>query len=46
MAWWAWADSSGYTARKEMDREQERKKDRIQRQREHIGTVDTSKRKK
>jgi small Trp-rich protein len=46
MAWWAWADSSGYTARKEMDREQERKKDRIQRQRENIGTVDTSKRKK
>ena len=46
MAWWAWADSSGYTARKAMEREQERKKERILRHRENIGSLDTGKRKK
>ncbi|QTD47402.1 TIGR04438 family Trp-rich protein [Ottowia testudinis] len=37
MAWWAWADWSGYTKRKAMEREDQRKQDRINRQREAIG---------
>ena len=35
--WWAWADWSGYTKRKAMEREDQRKLDRINRQREAIG---------
>lgn len=34
MAWWAWADSSGYTKRKEMDKMEKRKQDRLDKQRE------------
>jgi small Trp-rich protein len=45
MAWWAWADSSGYTKRKAMEREQARKQARIDQQRENIGTLSTKKRK-
>jgi small Trp-rich protein len=45
MAWWAWADSSGYTKRKAMEREQARKQARIDKQRENIGTLSTKKRK-
>jgi small Trp-rich protein len=37
VVWWAWADWSGYTKRKAMDRENERKKARIERQREQLG---------
>ncbi len=37
-AWWAWADSSGYTKRKAMERENERRQDRIDRQKTAIGT--------
>ncbi|WOP14452.1 TIGR04438 family Trp-rich protein [Ottowia sp. SB7-C50] len=36
-AWWSWADWSGYTKRKAMEREDQRKLDRINRQREAIG---------
>lgn len=35
--WWAWADWSGYTKRKAMEREARRKTNRIQRQREALG---------
>ena len=38
VAWWAWADSSGYTKRKAMEREDARRKDRIDRNKEAIGT--------
>lgn len=38
VAWWAWADSSGYTKRKAMERENERRQDRINRQKTAIGT--------
>jgi len=38
VAWWAWADSSGYTKRKAMERENERRQDRIDRQKTAIGT--------
>ncbi len=35
--WWAWADQSGYTKRKAVEREDERKARRIDRQREQLG---------
>ncbi len=38
VAWWAWADSSGYTKRKAMERENERRHDRIDRHKTAIGT--------
>lgn len=38
ITWWAWADSSGYTKRKAMDRENERRQDRIDRHKTAIGT--------
>ena len=37
VVWWAWADSSGYTKRVEMDKMEKRKTDRIARQREAMG---------
>lgn len=36
-AWWAWADASGYTRRKAMEREDKRRLDRINKQRENMG---------
>lgn len=39
MAWWAWADASGYTKRKAMEREQRRKQERIDRQRSQMGML-------
>ncbi len=38
IAWWAWADSTGYTKRKSMERENLRKQHRIDRNKEAIGT--------
>ena len=37
VVWWTWADWSGYTKRKAMERDDQRKLDRINRQREAIG---------
>ncbi|CAN7667432.1 TIGR04438 family Trp-rich protein [Pseudorhodoferax sp. LjRoot39] len=37
MAWWAWADASGYTKRKAMERDAARKAARIDRQRDALG---------
>ena len=39
VAWWAWADSSGYTKRRAMERELARKNERINKNRENIGTL-------
>lgn len=39
MLWWAWADSSGYTKRKSMERELARKQARIDKNKEAIGTA-------
>lgn len=36
MAWWAWADSSGYTKRKAAERDSARKAARIERQRDKL----------
>ncbi len=38
-AWWAWADSTGWTKRKAMQREIERKEARVEKNRESIGTA-------
>ena len=38
IAWWAWADSTGYTKRKAMERENLRKQARIDSNKEAIGT--------
>jgi small Trp-rich protein len=35
--WWAWADSSGYTKRKAMEREEERRQSRIDKNRLAMG---------
>ncbi|MCM3563872.1 TIGR04438 family Trp-rich protein [Hydrogenophaga intermedia] len=37
VAWWAWADTTGYTKRKAMERMDQKKKDRIDKQRETLG---------
>lgn len=39
MAWWAWADASGYTKRKVIERENLRKQARIDRQRSQLGLL-------
>lgn len=44
MAWWAWADASGYTKKRVMERENERKNARILKNRENIGTLGKSRR--
>ena len=36
-AWWAWADWSGYTKRKAVERENARKQARIDKSREQLG---------
>lgn len=36
-AWWAWADASGYTKRKEIEKMEERKRKRINRHKEALG---------
>lgn len=37
MAWWAWADATGYTKRKQMEKMDKKKQDRIDKQREALG---------
>ena len=37
VAWWTWADYSGFTKKKAMDRENARKKVRLDKQRENLG---------
>ena len=39
VAWWSWADSSGYTKRKEMGKMDKRKQDRLEKQREQMGML-------
>lgn len=46
MAWWAWADASGYTKRKEMEREDARRKERIERNREALGMLSSKKKRR
>jgi small Trp-rich protein len=44
MAWWAWADASGYTKKKAMQKEEARRQARIDRNREAVGTLNSRKR--
>ena len=37
LLWWAWADSTGYTKRKAMEKVDQRKQDRIDRNKEAMG---------
>jgi len=37
VAWWAWADTSGYTKRKAMEKMDQKKQDRIDRHRTALG---------
>jgi small Trp-rich protein len=37
VAWWYWADATGYTKRKAMQREEKRKQNRLDKQREALG---------
>lgn len=41
--WWFWADSSGYTKRRVMERENARKKARIDKNREVLGILSKKK---
>ena len=41
MAWWAYADASGYTKRQVMKKEDLRKQDRIDRQRSQLGMLNS-----
>lgn len=42
--WWTWADATGYTKKKAMDRENARRKERIDRTHEALGTRPKQKR--
>jgi small Trp-rich protein len=44
VVWWAWADKSGYTKQKEMDKMDKRRNDRIEKQREAMGMLPKKKR--
>ncbi|MBP6305016.1 MAG: TIGR04438 family Trp-rich protein [Giesbergeria sp.] len=37
VAWWSWADATGYTKRKAMDRMDKRKQERLDKNREALG---------
>lgn len=37
VAWWSWADWSGYTKKREVDKENAKRQARIDKQRENIG---------
>ena len=39
VSWWAWADSTGYTKKKEMDKMDQRRKERIEKQRVAMGML-------
>ncbi|MCF8167137.1 MAG: TIGR04438 family Trp-rich protein [Rhodoferax sp.] len=44
VAWWAWADASGYTKRKAMQAEEARKQARLDKSRDAIGIKRNTKR--
>jgi small Trp-rich protein len=46
VCWWSWADSSGYTKRRAMERELKRKNDRIDANRENMGTLSRTRKRK
>ena len=44
VVWWFWADTTGYTKRRAMDRMDEKKKARLDKQREALGLNPTKRR--
>ncbi len=46
VAWWAWADWSGYTKRKSVEKENERKQARINKNKQALGLSTGPKRRK
>jgi small Trp-rich protein len=46
VAWWSWADASGYTKRKEMEREDAKRQARIDRNRDAMGLLSSKRKKK
>ena len=44
VAWWTWADWSGYTKRRQMDKEDARRQARIDKQRANLGMKTSKKR--
>lgn len=46
VAWWAWADATGYTKRKEMEREDARRGARIERSREALGMLNNKRKRR
>ena len=45
VAWWSWADSSGYTKKKAVERENAKKLTRIDKNRENLGIAVPKKKK-
>jgi small Trp-rich protein len=43
-AWWAWADATGYTKKKAMQREDEKRRQRIEKNKDAMGTLSNKKR--
>ncbi len=43
VAWWAWADASGFTKRKEVEKMDKRRQDRIDKQRDAMGMLSRKK---
>ncbi|RYF61973.1 MAG: TIGR04438 family Trp-rich protein [Comamonadaceae bacterium] len=41
LAWWAWADASGYSSRRAMERDERRKQARIDRTRSQLGMLNS-----
>lgn len=39
VVWWAWADATGYTKRKEIEKMDKRKQERIDKQRDALGML-------
>lgn len=44
VAWWAWADATGYSKRKAMEKENARRKERIDKNKEALGTLNKRRR--
>ena len=46
VAWWSWADATGYTKRKAMEAEDARRKERIERNRDAMGMLSSKKKRR
>ncbi len=46
VAWWAWADASGYTKRKAMEEEDAKRQERIERSRDALGMLSSKKKRR